>query len=50
MQLMVSDYGKLWYNDKYIKNIFLLTNFSINTESPMTYTNIMLLLFTPIDG
>ena len=50
MQAMVPDYGKLWYDDKAVANIFSLTNFSINTDLPMTHTNMMLLLFTPIDG
>ena len=27
MQAMVPDYGKVWYDDKYIVNIFSLTNF-----------------------
>ena len=47
---MVPDYGKVWYDDKDIVNISSLTNFSINTESHMTHTNMMVLIFKPIEG
>ena len=50
IKAMVPDYGTVWYDYKAISDILLLTNFSINTESPMTHTKIMLLLFTPIGG
>ena len=50
IQAMVPDYGKLWYDNKAISNIFLLANFSISTESPTTYNKMILGLFKPIYG
>ena len=45
---MVPDYGKVWYGDKSIKIMSHLPIWSINTESPMTHTKMMISLFTPI--
>ena len=50
MKAIVPDYGKVIYDDKAIQNIFSLANFSRDTESPMTYTKMMLSMFTPIEG